>query len=160
MWGCWERKLNPHTAAVGHLFPHIQNTVRCCYNAVGFVTNIHKIHPIALRYGVSFVVPASDWYSASISIIINVISYNIGPRYNGTRLHVFFLMSSAKYQPFVHAPLCRDSEVISMWRWEPKLDPHAIVDTSSSTTKRLIWLPFADHIFNSIQPCLYGQHSR
>ena len=37
-------------------------------------------------YGVSFVDPASDWYSASVPVIIYVIHYNIGPRYNGTRL--------------------------------------------------------------------------
>ena len=36
----------------------------------------------------SFVDPASDWYFASTSIIINVISYNIGPCYNGTILYL------------------------------------------------------------------------
>ena len=39
-------------------------------------------------YGVSFVDPAFDSYSASISVFINVISYNIEPRYNGTRLYI------------------------------------------------------------------------
>ena len=34
-----------------------------------------------------FMDPLSDWYSASVSVIIYVISYNIGPRYNGTRLY-------------------------------------------------------------------------
>ena len=36
---------------------------------------------------VSFVDPASDWYSVSIPIIINVIPNNIGPHYNGTQLY-------------------------------------------------------------------------
>ena len=42
--------------------------------------------PARARYGVSFVYPTSDWYSASVPVIINVISYNIRLRYNGTRL--------------------------------------------------------------------------
>ena len=36
----------------------------------------------------SFVDPASDWYSATVPAIINVISYNIRPRYKGTPLYV------------------------------------------------------------------------
>ena len=35
----------------------------------------------------SFVDPVSDWYSASVPVFIYVISYNIGPRYNGTQLY-------------------------------------------------------------------------
>ena len=38
-------------------------------------------------YGVSFVDPASDRYSAWVHVIIYVIFYNIGLRYNGTRLY-------------------------------------------------------------------------
>ena len=57
-------------------------TVPCRYNVVNFLTNIHKGHPHSLpvraRYGVLFVDSASDWYSASFSVIIYVISYNIG----------------------------------------------------------------------------------
>ena len=60
----------------------------CRYNVVNFVTNVHKIHPIAWPLGrgmgVSFVYLASDWYSASVPVIIYVISYNFGLRYNGT----------------------------------------------------------------------------
>ena len=40
--------------------------------------------PVRARYGVSFVDPVSNSYSASISVIINVIPYNIEPCYNGT----------------------------------------------------------------------------
>ena len=39
-----------------------------------------------MRYGVSFVGPASDWYSASVPVIIYAISYNIGP-YHNTQLY-------------------------------------------------------------------------
>ena len=37
--------------------------------------------PVRVRYGVSFVDPASDWYSASVAVIIFVTSYNITSRY-------------------------------------------------------------------------------
>ena len=46
--------------------------------------------PIRARYVVSFVDPASDWYSASVPVIIYVISYNIGLHYNGTRLYCVY----------------------------------------------------------------------
>ena len=32
--------------------------------------------------------PASDWYSVLVPVIMYVISYNIGPRYNGTRMYI------------------------------------------------------------------------
>ena len=35
--------------------------------------------------------PASDWYSASVPLVIYVISYNIGPPYNDTRLYCCLL---------------------------------------------------------------------
>ena len=43
--------------------------------------------PLRARYGVSSVDPSFDWYSASVPVNIYVISYNIGPCYNGTRLY-------------------------------------------------------------------------
>ena len=54
---------------------HISNktaqpsAVRCRYNAVNYLTNIHNIHPI-------------------VPVIINVVYYNFGPRYNGTLLYI------------------------------------------------------------------------
>ena len=59
-------------------------TVQCHYNAVNFLTNIHKRHHIA---EVSFVDSVSDWFSACVLSIIYAICYYIGPRYNGTRLY-------------------------------------------------------------------------
>ena len=46
---------------------------------------------VVARYGVSFVYPASDWYSASVPIIICVEYYNFGVPYNGTRpyIHIY-----------------------------------------------------------------------
>ena len=38
-------------------------------------------------YGVAFVDSVSDWYSASVSVIINEISYNIGLHHHSTRLY-------------------------------------------------------------------------
>ena len=76
-------------------FKYYWSIVWCCYNTVHFLTNIHRRHPIAHLLGrdilpQSFVDPASDWYSASVPVIIHVISYNIGPRYNGTWLYMSF----------------------------------------------------------------------
>ena len=44
--------------------------------------------PVRARYEVHFVDSASDLYSASVTLIVYVISYNIGPRYNGTWLYM------------------------------------------------------------------------
>ena len=64
---------------------------RCRYNAVTFLINIHKktshSSPVRASYGVSFVDQASDWYPASVPLIIYITSYNIGMCYNGTRLY-------------------------------------------------------------------------
>ena len=72
------------------------NTVQCRYNSANFLTNIHKRFslPFRVRYGVSFVDPASDWHSASVPVIIYVISYNIGQRYYGTPLYIQYLFST------------------------------------------------------------------
>ena len=39
-------------------------------------------------YGLSFVDPASGWYSASVPVIINAISYYNRLHYNGTQLYL------------------------------------------------------------------------
>ena len=55
-----------------------------CAVPVNFLKNIR----VRARYGVSFVTPASKWYSASVPVIIYETSYNIGQRYNGTRQYM------------------------------------------------------------------------
>ena len=50
--------------------------------------NIPYSSPVRARYVVSFLNPASHWYCASVPVIIYVISYNFGLRYNGTRLYI------------------------------------------------------------------------
>ena len=65
--------------------------MRCCYNAVNFLTNIHKKYPIARPLGKLWGVfcgPPSDRYSASVPEIIYAASNHIGPHYNGTRLYL------------------------------------------------------------------------
>ena len=52
--------------------------------------------PIRSRYGVSFVDSQSDSYSASVPVIIHVISYNIGPHYNGIRLYHISIMQTSQ----------------------------------------------------------------
>ena len=67
------------------------STVWCRYNAV---ISFHKHSqkpphnsPVREMYEMYFVDPVSDWYSASAPVIIYVISYNSGSRYNSTRLY-------------------------------------------------------------------------
>ena len=64
-------------------------TVQCRYIVVNYLTNINKRHLIAhpLGYGVCFVNQAYGWYFALIPTNIYAISYNIEPRYIGTRLY-------------------------------------------------------------------------
>ena len=72
------RPLKTRTSAM-----HTVNTVRCHYNAVNFLANVHKRHPIAR--------PLSYRYSASVPVIIYAVSYYIGPRYNSIRLYYDYL---------------------------------------------------------------------
>ena len=68
------------------------STMRCRYSTVHFLRNIQKRYsylPVRARYGVSFVDPASDWYSTLVRVIIYVKSYNITPHYNDTRRYVY-----------------------------------------------------------------------
>ena len=76
---------------------HDQNTVRCHYNAVSkkYHRNIPHSSPVRVRYGVSFVDPASDWYSALVPAISNAICYYIGQRYNGTGMYMAHTLASA-----------------------------------------------------------------
>ena len=65
-------------------------TVRCRYNAVNFLKKYSQrtthSSPVKARYGMSFVDPASDWYSSRVPAIIYAVSYYIGPHNNDTRL--------------------------------------------------------------------------
>ena len=85
------RKLMPwdiQNQAISYHSELLTYTVQCRYNAVNFLINIHKSHPIARPWLWSFFVnPASDWYSASVPVIIYVIFYNIRQHYNITRLY-------------------------------------------------------------------------
>ena len=83
------------------------DTVRCCYNAVNFLTNINKRHPIAHPLGRAM--GCLLWIRHLIDILpqflqlqcIYVISYYmyIGPRYNGTWL---WPQSSINKAPLLH----------------------------------------------------------
>ena len=59
-----------------------------------------------MRYGVPFVDPASDWYSASVPVIIYVIFYNIGAHYKGTRMYLLIICFSIGY---VGRRCCQDA---------------------------------------------------
>ena len=71
------------------------NTLRCRYNEVNFLPNIHNIHQIDRpwrRYmGASFVSSLTELWSAVDIVVLYVISYHIRPRYNDTRLYKYDL---------------------------------------------------------------------
>ena len=94
MTSSWSASLQVHRFPT----PQLQGTdewtcmwksqIQCsAVNTVNFLTNVHKCSPIRTSYGVSFVDQASDWYSASVSVIIYVVSYNIGLHYKSTWLY-------------------------------------------------------------------------
>ena len=94
-------------------------TVGCCYNAINCVTNINKRHPIARPLGWwdmrSFVDPEFDWYSASVPVIIYVISWNTGLRYNGIQLY-----KQHCYQNVFH------TYWYDQYAWSPSIQPATI----------------------------------
>ena len=59
--------------------PISPNTVRCGYDAVNFLQNHHKRHPIARP----LVYLNPDLYSASLTAAMYAVSRYTGPRYNG-----------------------------------------------------------------------------
>ena len=69
-------------------------TVRCRYNAVSFLPNTHKIHPIARPsgrgMGCILWVQTLDLYFASVTAVMYAIhvSCYIEPRYNGIGLYI------------------------------------------------------------------------
>ena len=99
-------------------------TVRCCYNVDNFVTNIHNRHPIIAHpsgrdMGCLFVDPASDWYSASISIIAYAISYDIGLRYNGTLLYYYYyhyFFQSPNFRYFISCKIGKKKTDLDKWK--------------------------------------------
>ena len=65
--------------------------MRCRYNVVSFLPNPHNRHPIARPWGTGcllWVCLKSDWRSAAVIVVSTVMSWYIGPRYNGTRLYL------------------------------------------------------------------------
>ena len=125
-WSCHSQatKVDPflchHMISLGHNELHackflsqaacIPNTVRCHYNAVNFLTNIHErqsiARPLGRAMGVSFVDPACDWYSSPVPVIIHAISYNIGLHYNGSGLYETIPKIGAIIPSSLHGVIC------------------------------------------------------
>ena len=90
------------------------STVLCRYNVVNFLTTIHKRHPIARTLEQGLFYPASDWYSASVPVIIYVIAYNIWPCYNGTWPYIEYV--TQYYLPDIIATSDREEkELFHTW---------------------------------------------
>ena len=60
--------------------------------------------PVGIRYGMSFVNLASNWYFAPVPVIIHVLSYNIEPCYNSTRL--YFLAATKQLYDWFSPSVC------------------------------------------------------
>ena len=82
-----------HTSCM--IYATMWHTVRCRYNAVNFLTNIHKRHPISrpLRRGMGCLLCIQHLSDILLPVVIYVISKNVGPRYNGTRLYILRSMN-------------------------------------------------------------------
>ena len=63
----------------GLVLLNFTHTVWCHHNAVNFLPNHHKIHPRMYFVGWNL-----DSYPASVTAMMNAISYCIGPHYNST----------------------------------------------------------------------------
>ena len=86
-------------------------------------------------YGVSFVDPASNWYSGSVPVIIDVISYNIGPSNNDNRLYP----CSYKYSSALELQNCR-SLLLSVTEAQVMFLSKLIsVNDSINYARRLFW---------------------
>ena len=81
-------------------------TVRCRYNAVNFSpkSSQQTLHssPMRARYGVSVVILKSNSHSATVIAVPYVISWKIGPRYNGTWLYYANTSSSLRQRQGIH----------------------------------------------------------
>ena len=81
-------KHTPYHAHSGHEASVIQCGAILTWSIFSQIfTKTPHILPVRARYGAYFVDLASDWYSASVSLIIYVIPYKIGSHYNDTRLY-------------------------------------------------------------------------
>ena len=70
--------------------------------------------PVRASYGVSFVNPASDWYSSSVPVNNYVISYNNEPSYNGTST-VFSALGQEAWNAYLNSDLFVNTWVIQSY---------------------------------------------
>ena len=91
---CWDSSnCTCHFSLEIYMFLACNATSRCAWflkklagKVLEFYLWILLLTLVRERYGVSFVDPTSDWYSAWIPAIIYAISYHIEPCYNGSWL--------------------------------------------------------------------------
>ena len=96
------------------MYIRLYSTVRCRYNAVNFLKNIHKYSPLGRGSG-CLLNPASGWSSAWVPAIIYVIFYYIGPCYSDTRLYSYCILSGLWYVfSRIYWMLCHNSQTVWM----------------------------------------------
>ena len=112
------------------------HTMWCHSNAVDFSHTFPKTahnSPVRVCYEMLFVDLALDWYYASVLVIIYVISYNIGPGYNGTPLYFLLELITQSLCFAAGAGNCTD----------PLIDfPRAIYSARVLNNKCIVWRPY------------------
>ena len=102
--------------------------------------------PIWAGYGVSFVDPGSDWYSASDPAIIHVITYIIGPRCNSTWLYyVHFIKYCGLVMPF------DDIELSHHWLRNCLAAPSHCLNLCWHTIIEILWHSFQGDVHLNIE---------
>ena len=104
----------------------------------------------------SFVDPASDWYSASVPVIIYVISYNNGPRYNGTRLyhHIISVTHMKVGHPYIKSMDVRCSnELLGRDNWPNDDHQNGILDYTHKAYGSTMQFSNNEPITNCQQSC-------
>ena len=95
--------------------------------------------------------PATDWYSVSVPLIIHIISYNIGPRYNGTRLYVEEFYCCVLSVQSISPKICSGFHCFCWFMWYAFT---YIPQRYFTSTKTVIWSPQCQ--WNDQEEYVYG----
>ena len=86
-------------------------------------TKTPRSSPVRASYEVSFVDPASDWYSTSVLLIVYVISYIIRPCFNSVQPYMFYF-TEAKWRYLCRCiNIMKDYITFMLHRIVPLLSP-------------------------------------
>ena len=104
--------------------------------------------PVRARYGVSFVIIISDLYSASISVILCIISCHIWPGYDGTRLYNCQMATREAVSSLRCWSWCHDIETLTGPLWGESI--HWSLDNMCKIPSRWLLYQVWSFLFCSI----------